>query len=85
MVERDEQHIGADRHPPGARRDRRERRSHGGEIAVVGEVMLRQPDRVEALLIGVVDLRHHRGVELPITDLRELGRIAEIEHVTELY
>src|SRR5207245_2146090 len=46
MIERCEQHVGPDRYPLRACRDRRERRHDRREVTVVGEMMFRHPDRV---------------------------------------
>src|SRR5712664_2399052 len=85
MVERREQYVGADRHPSGACSDCSHRGHHRCQVPVLREVMLCQPNRIEPGLIRVCDLLEQRGIELRGVELRQLGRLAEIQKVTELY
>ena len=84
MVKRREQHVSADRGAPGARGDNGERRHHRGEVAVIHEVMLREPNRIEPGPIRVLGLLQHRGVKLGRAD-SGTGRITKIQHVSEFH
>src|ERR1700739_717964 len=57
MRERREQDVGADREARRALCDSRSRGHQGGQITVVGEMMLGEPDRIEAEALGSFDLR----------------------------
>src|SRR5258708_2457755 len=48
MIERGEQHVGAEGEALGPRGDRGQHRHYRREVAVVDEVMLRHPDRMES-------------------------------------
>jgi hypothetical protein len=64
MLKRHQQDEGADGDAAGARRDRGGDRHHRGLVAVVGEVMLGEPDRIEARGLDRLGLREHLGVEI---------------------
>ena len=84
MIKRREQNVGSERDPRGARRYRREHCHHRGQVAVVNEVMLGHPERIEAGLLEEFDLPKHRGIESSEIHVRRFG-ISEIEHVTKFH
>src|SRR5579862_9186701 len=63
MLKRREQDEGSDLNTFGARGDRGRRRHHRGKIAVVGEVMLGEPDGIEAGGIGHLGLGEHFRID----------------------
>src|SRR5208283_4884268 len=80
MIKRRQQDVGADGDARRARRDGGSRRHQRGQVAVVGEVMLGEPDGIEAELLGGLNLRQRFAVEIAKRP-RRAGRIAEIELV----
>lgn len=82
MMERGEQNERADRDPPRPRRDGGECGHDRREISVVREVMLGNPNRIEAGLLGVFDLSKHLRIELSKAEGRA-GRVAKIQQVAK--
>jgi hypothetical protein len=52
VVERQHDDPGAQAHAPGLQREGRQRERRGGAVAVLGEVVLGRPHRVEAVGLG---------------------------------
>src|ERR1700722_2667029 len=52
MIERRQQNVGADGDAGRSRRDSRSRRHQRGQVTVVGEMMLGEPDGIEAEPLG---------------------------------
>src|SRR4029077_6206185 len=84
MVKRREQNVGADSDARRARRYRCRRRHHRGQVAIVGEMMLSQPDRIEAERLRRGHLCKRRIVEIAKRQLRS-RRISKIELVANFY
>src|ERR1700684_1015974 len=57
MIERGQQDVGADGDAGGARRDSSGRGHQRGQVAVVGEMMLSEPDGIESESLGGLNLR----------------------------
>src|SRR6516164_9908485 len=83
MIERSKQHKAANLDVPGARRHRRQHRHDRSEVAVVDEMMLGGPDRVEARLVQIFDLLEHGGIKVGVAKLRQLGWVAKPYQITE--
>jgi len=77
MVQRGQQHRGPQAQAGGPHRQRSQHREECGEVAVVGEVVLRQPHRVKAERVGPGDLLEGLLVEA-FPRLPPRGRVAEV-------
>jgi hypothetical protein len=84
IVERHQQHAGCDADAVGAGGDRRGGRQNRGEIAVLDEVVLRQPDIIEPVVFAPRDLIEDFAVE-PVGWLAPLRRVAEVIPKTKAY
>src|SRR5208282_1394177 len=84
MIKRRQQDEGADGDAGGARRDGSRRGHQRGQIAVVGEMMLGEPDGIEAELLGGLNLRERFAVQIAKRQ-RRARRIAEIELITNFH
>src|SRR5258708_3748152 len=82
MVERRQQNIGADGDAGGARCDSRSRGHQRGQVAVVGEMMLGEPDGIEAELLGSLNLRQRLAIKVAKRP-RRAGRITEIKLIAD--
>src|ERR1700722_1955512 len=80
VKKRRQQDVGADSDARSARRNSSSRGHQRRQVAVVGEVMLGEPDGIEAKLLGGLHLRKRLAIKISKRQLRA-GRIAEIELV----
>src|ERR1700689_502905 len=78
MEKRRQQDVGADGDAGGARRDRSRRGHQRRQIPVVSEMMLCEPDGIEADLLGGLNLRERLAIEIGKRPPRS-GRIPEVE------
>jgi hypothetical protein len=84
IVQRQDHQVGSDAHAPRARAHRPRDHERRGRVAVVAEVMLRQPDRVEAEPLGLDDLVEDLGVE-PLERHGPRRRVAEVVPESEVH
>jgi len=84
MIKRRQQDEGADGDAGRARRDGSRRGHQCGQIAVVGEMMLGEPDGIEAELLGDLCLCERFAVQIAKRQ-RRARRIAEIELITNFH
>jgi hypothetical protein len=83
VVEREEQEVEADPDPLGDGGDGGGDRNDRGRVAVVGEVVLREPDGVVPQLLGAADQAELVGVDLGERPA-PLGRVPERELDTDV-
>jgi len=76
-VKRHQEHSGGDAEPVGAGGDRRGYGQDRGQISVFDEVVLRQPDIIEPVVLGPRDLIEDFAVE-PVGGLAPLCWISEV-------
>ena len=77
IVKRHQEHAGYDADPVGARGDRRGYRQNRGQIPILNEVVLRQPDVVKPVVLAPRDLIDDFAVE-PVGGLPPLWWISEV-------
>jgi hypothetical protein len=84
IVKGHQEHPGRDADPCDTRGDRRGCGQNRREIAVVDEVVLRQPHVVKAVVLAPHDLIKNLSIE-PVGSLAPLGWIAEVVPQTKAY
>ena len=84
VVQRQQEHGRPDGDPLGPGRDGGGHGEGGREVRVVDEVVLGQPDHVEAEGLHRLDVREGLGVDLGVGDARR-GRVAQVVQDTELH
>jgi hypothetical protein len=84
VLEGSEDDRGSQSHGRGSHRERREHREHGREVALVGHVVLGQPDRLEPERLRRLHLIQHLAIKLVIGPV-PLGRISKVVPDSELH
>src|SRR5260370_40252003 len=84
MIERRQQDVGADRDAGGARGDSRSRGHQRGQVAVVGEMVLGEPDGIEAESLGRFNLGKRLAIKIAKRQ-RRAGWITKIQLIADFH